>query len=144
MENVRNDSNMNRRVAVRRAAKRSLPWGLEAGQLNLMSPQQAEDTQATQRPRLETPFPASTDEATAKNTKHDTVALPHPDADHADSDPVMDVNPNAKANEAPRRWTPEEDVELTSALANTCKKKWGKKYMTDWVALATLVSGRTK
>jgi hypothetical protein len=101
-ENVRNGSNMNRTVAVRRkAAKRTLPWGLEAGQLNLVSPPQAEDTQATKRPRLETPFSASTNEAAAKLSSHDTavslpapaVSLPAPadadvDADHAGADPV--------------------------------------------------------
>jgi hypothetical protein len=98
IEILSNDPNLNRTVAVRRkAAKRTLPWGLGAGQLNLVSPPQAKDTQATKRPRLETPFPTSTDEATTKNTSHDTVALPHPDADLADSDPVMDINPNARA-----------------------------------------------
>jgi myb proto-oncogene protein len=41
------------------------------------------------------------------------------------------------------RWTLEEDANLTSAVANTSKKKWGKEYKTDWAAVAALVLGRT-
>jgi hypothetical protein len=110
-------------------------------------------------------------------------------ADHSDSDPVMDMYPNARTTRAPRRWTkkedpaptkivshdtmltlppvdvdadadpvkmlvistrhnncwtPDEDVELTNALRNTYKKKRGKEYKIDWVAVAALVPGRTK
>jgi hypothetical protein len=75
----------------RRAAKRTLPWDLPADELELVSPPQAEETQATKRPRLERPFSTSADEATTKNTSHDTtVVLPSSDAaadhHHADSD----------------------------------------------------------
>jgi hypothetical protein len=42
------------------------------------------------------------------------------------------------------RWTSDEDAELTSAVANTCKKKWGNEYKPDWDAVAVLVLGRTK
>jgi hypothetical protein len=41
-------------------------------------------------------------------------------------------------------WTSEEDAELTSAVAKTYKKKWGKECRKDWVAVAALVPGRTK
>jgi hypothetical protein len=30
-------------------------------------------------------------------------------------------------------WTSEEDAKLTSAVANTSKKKWGNEYKIDWV-----------
>ena len=57
---------------------------------------------------------------TTKNTSHDTtVALP-PDAvavaEHADLDQVMDMHSKSGVVGAPCRWTPEEDVKLTSAL----------------------------
>jgi hypothetical protein len=84
--------NLNRSVIVRRrAAKRTLPWDLPADELELVSPPQAEDTQATKKLRLERPFPTSADEAATKNMSHDTeVALPDAaasvDHDHADSD----------------------------------------------------------
>ena len=37
-----------------------------------------------------------------------------------------------------------EDVELTSAVANTCKKNHGNEHRKDWVAFAKLVPRRTK
>jgi hypothetical protein len=41
----------------RKAAKRTLPWDLKPGELDLVSPQQqTEDIQATKKPRLETPI----------------------------------------------------------------------------------------
>jgi hypothetical protein len=42
------------------------------------------------------------------------------------------------------RWTLEEDAELTIAVTNTCKKRRGKEYKTDWVTIATLVPRRTR
>jgi hypothetical protein len=64
-ETVSNDSNMNHTVIVRRkAAKRTLPWGLAAEELDLLSsqpppPPQAEDipSTATKKRRLRSPFP---------------------------------------------------------------------------------------
>jgi hypothetical protein len=119
------------------------------GEIKLvLPPPQDEDIQETKRPQHEKPFSSSTDKATPGNTSHDTaVALPPPDAiaaagDHADSDPVTDMQPNAGA--AGRHWTREEDTNLTSAVKNTLKKKWGKEYKTDWVAIAARFPGRTK
>jgi hypothetical protein len=44
-----------------------------------------------------------------------------------------------------RRWTRAEDAELTSAVANTCKKRRGKEYKTtSWVAVTALVPGRNQ
>jgi hypothetical protein len=55
---------------------------------------------------------------------------------------VTGTQPNAGAARAAGRWTPEEDVELTSAVAKTNKKWWGREHKIDWVAVATLVTGR--
>ena len=97
-EIVSNDPDMNRTVALRRkSANRTLPWDLPADELEVVSPPQADETQATKRPRLEKTFPALADEATTKSTSDDTtVAIPTPpfppDASaadhhhHADSD----------------------------------------------------------
>jgi hypothetical protein len=123
----------------RKAAKRTLPWDLAEDEIRL-----AEDIRATKRPRLEEPLRTSTDEATTENTSQaNAVALPLPAAtvDHADSDPVMDMNAGTGAH---RRWTPEEDTKLTSAVTKTRKKKWGKELRIDWKAIAVLVPGRTK
>jgi hypothetical protein len=132
------DPNLNGTFAVRRkAAKRTLPWNLEAEELELVPPSHAEATPATKRPRLEEPFSATTDVAATNISSHDTaVSLPAPDADHADSDPV-------KGTLATAQWRPEEDAKLNSALTNACKKKFGKEYKTDWAAIAALVPGRT-
>jgi hypothetical protein len=54
------------------------------------------------------------------------------------------LRPNAGATWATARWTSEEDAKLTSAVANTHKKKIGKEYKRDWVAVAALVPGRTR
>jgi hypothetical protein len=150
-EYVRNGPNLNRTFTVRRkAAKRILPWDLPIDEIQLALPLPHDEyMRETNRPRLEEPVPTSaTDVATPKMTSHDTTVVLPPDAaaDHADSDHVMDMHPNARASGAPRRWTPEEDVELTSAVANTPKKKWGKKgeKKTDWDAVAALIPGRTK
>jgi hypothetical protein len=99
---------------------------------------------AKKKPRLEEPFPTTADEATTENTSHGTTAaLPREAADDADSDHVMDTQPNDGATRSTGRWTPEEDVKLTSAITNTCKKKWGKKDRIDWAAVAALVPTRT-
>jgi hypothetical protein len=118
----------------RKAAKRSESWYQKVA-APLTIP-------ARKKQRREEPLPTTTtDEAT-------TVAHPPTDAatDHADSDPVLDMHPIARTTAAPRRarlWTPEEDVTLISAVTNTRKKKRGKEYKTDWVAIARLVPGRT-
>jgi hypothetical protein len=157
---VAETSNVNqyRTFTVRRkAAKRTFPWDLVADEGNLVpSPPPAEDIPAAKKPRLEEePFSASTDED-ADTMKGTAVALPPPDAaaatatatvaaaaaaaaaadHHADSNPVTTGMSG--------RWTPEEDAKLNNAVANTCKKKRGKEYMRDWVAVAALVPGRTR
>jgi hypothetical protein len=45
---------------------------------------------------------------------HTVLRRRSPDAssDHADSDHFVDIHPNARATEAPDRWTPDEDAEL--------------------------------
>jgi hypothetical protein len=138
--NEREDPDLNRTFAVRRkAAKRSIPWDLVGGELDLISQrQESEDIRATKKPRLEEPFFASTDEASTKLSSHDTaVSLPTADSDYADADPE-------KGSRTTGYWTPEEDAKLNSAITNTCKKKKGKKYRTDWVTISLLVSGRTR
>jgi hypothetical protein len=148
MENVREDPNLNRTFAARRkAAKRTLPWGLSVDELELVTPQQAEEIRATKRPRLEETFSASTDEAPAELPSHDTaVSLPaaaadHDDADHDDADQANE-NP-VTGTWATGSWMPEEDAKLNSAVTNTSKKKWGTEYKTDWAAVAALVPSRT-
>jgi hypothetical protein len=155
-EHVLSGPNLNRTFTVRRkAAKRILPWDLPADEIQLVLPRpQDEDIiQETKRPRLETPFSTFLiDEATTENMSHTTtVALPPPAADDDDdartgSDIVTDMHPNARATGAPRYvyWTPEEDKQLTIAVTNTCKKKQGKEYKADWIAIAALVPSRTK
>jgi hypothetical protein len=123
-------------------------------------PPQAEDIPAARKkPRLEEYLPTTrartrstkSDEAARKNASPDiSVGLSRPASDddiddantdaNTDIDPVTDTQPNAVAT---GYWTPEEDVKLTSAVTNTSKKRRGKEYMTDWVAIAVLVPGRT-
>jgi myb proto-oncogene protein len=59
------------------------------------------------------------------------------------TDRMTDTQPNDGATTVNRRWTLEEDAKLTSAVANTRKKKWGSDYKTDWATVAALVPGRT-
>jgi hypothetical protein len=164
MEIVSNeDANLNGTVKIsRKAAKRTLPWDLNAEELLLLSsqPPQAEDIPAARKKqRLDEPLPTTTttDEAARKTDSNDlSVGLPPPpaadidvddentDADtNTDIDPVMDTQPNAVATTATGNWTLEEDAKLTSALANTPKKRWGKEYKTDWDAVAAMVPSRT-
>jgi hypothetical protein len=143
----------------RKAAMHTFPWKLTAEELQLELSQplqdEDEDIRETKRPRLEEPFFASTNEATTENTLQTTaVALPpaaatasasaaDTAADHADSDPVMDIHPNAGTTRDTRCWTLDEDAQLISAVTKTCKKKWGKELRIDWVAVAELIPGRT-
>jgi hypothetical protein len=141
----RDSPNLNGPFAERRkAAKRTLPWDLKAGELDLVSPSQAEEIRATKKPRFEEPFSASTDEAPTKIYSLDiAVSLPaaaaaaaddDDDDDHAGKEPVKGTH----------CWTTEEDAKLPSAVATTRKKKWDTEYRTDWPAVAALVPGRTK
>jgi hypothetical protein len=137
-------------AARRKAAKRTLPWDLKAGELDLVSPTpqpQAELIPARKKPRLEEPFSASTDEAARKTASTDvSEGLPPPAAiiDDVNADPVTDAQPNAVATRATGSWTPEEDAQLTVAVANASKKKYGKEHKTDWVAISASVPGRTR
>jgi hypothetical protein len=91
-ENVREDPNLNRAVAVRRkAAKRSLPWDLAAGELDLVTPPppQAEDIPARKKRRVDEPYSASTDEGTS-NTASPNAAVSLP-AFTAAADHVMQM-----------------------------------------------------
>jgi hypothetical protein len=140
--------NMNRAVQVRRAAaKRTRPFDLTAGEL-LVS--QDEDNPARKKPRLEEPLPTTTDEPTREIASPDVVeGLSPPTADIDDADananPATDTQLNAGgATRALRRWTLEEDAKLTSAVATTPMRKWGKEFKTDWAAIGALVPGRTK
>jgi hypothetical protein len=140
--------NMNRAVQVRRAAaKRTRPFDLTAGEL-LVS--QDEDIPARKTPRLEDPLSTTTDEPTREIASPDVVeGLSPPTADIDDADananPATDTQLNAGgATRALRRWTLEEDAKLTSAVATTPMRKWGKEFKTDWAAIGALVPGRTK
>jgi hypothetical protein len=156
-EHVRNGLNLNQYPTFtvrRKAAKRTFPWKLRADEIQLASPRpqdedEDEEIRETKRPRLDEPFSAATDEATTtENASHaTTVALPAADTaavHHADSDPVVDMHPKLGTTGAIRRWTPEEDAKLTSAVTKTPKKKYGKELNIDWVTIAVLVPGRTK
>jgi hypothetical protein len=140
-ENAREDPNLNDTFVVRRkAGKRTLPWDLAVDELEIVSPQQAEDIRATKRPRLDEPSSASTCEAaTPLSSQNIAVSLPAADvdADHADAD----ADP-VKGARATGYWTSEEDAKLNSVVTNTSKKKWCKEYKTDWAAVAALVPSR--
>jgi hypothetical protein len=132
-------------VALRRkAASRSLPWDLAAGELDLVSPPppRDEDVPARKKRRLEEPLPTA-------------IALsPHADVDDDDddddgddgekTDSVTDTKSNEREVGAIACWTSEEDAELTSAIANTHKTKGVKACNRDWVKIAAMVQGRTQ
>jgi hypothetical protein len=208
-------------AARRKAAKRSLPWDLSAGELDLAPPPpppQTEVIPAAKRPRLEEPITASTrleepinastDEAA---TNHDTslpAAATAADADNAgadsagadsagvdsagadsagaesadadsadddsayidsaDDDSAGDDSADADAADSAddaaaaddddaadsadadsvkgstraSNWTSEEDAKLSNAVTSTRKKKHGKEYRIDWVAVAALFPRR--
>jgi hypothetical protein len=150
-----NDEDMNCTVAVRRkAAKRTLPWDLSAGELHLMSSQPPQNEEipapARKKQRLEEPLPTTRDEAARKTASPDvTVGLPPPpaadDGDDANPDSVTDTQPNSGVStRATGIWTVEEDAKLTSAITSTSQMMWGKEYKTDFDAVAALVPGRTQ
>jgi hypothetical protein len=76
------------------------------------------------------------------------MALPPEDTDDdANDDSVTNAPSKNLASPATKKshpWTPEEDAKLTSAIANTCKKKHGKALRTDWDTIVVLLPGRTK
>jgi hypothetical protein len=77
-EHVRNGPHLS--AGSRKAAKRTFPWDLKADEIQLALPDpQGEVIPARKKQRLDQSLPTSTDEATTKNTSHDTsVALPSP------------------------------------------------------------------
>jgi hypothetical protein len=145
---VRDSPNTNLTVKVRRkAAKRTLPFDLASEELHIMPSSwssQADDipTVARKKPRLEEPPPTTTDEA-GRKTASPSSGLPSPAADNDDTnaDAMTGTQPNAVAAGS---WTLEENAKLNIAVTNTPKKSWGKKYITDWVAVAALIPGRTR
>jgi hypothetical protein len=149
-----NGPNMSRKGAVRRkAAKRTHPFDLAAGELHLLpsSPEAEDIPPARKKSRLEEPLPTTTDEAARKAASPSvSVRIPPPPAagddspTNANGDLVTDTQPNAGATTVThRRWTLEEDAKLTSAATNTSKMKWRKEYKTNWDAVAVLVPSRT-
>jgi hypothetical protein len=147
----------------RRAANRTEPLYLRRGtrprQLpeyftSLPPPQDEDNPAARKKPRLEESLPTARaktrDEVARKTNSHDVSQGHSPSADDDDDDDDDDANTDAEsvtdkqANAvATGSWTLEEDSNLTSAVTNTSKKKCGKEYKTDWVAVASLVLGRT-
>jgi hypothetical protein len=123
------------------------------------SPPQDDDMPAARKKRrLEEYLPTirsrtrstTIDEAARKTASHGVSEGHSPSAvdddgdddTNADADPVSDTQANDGATGS---WTLEEDAKLTSAVANTdtCKKKRGKVYKTDWPAISALVPSRT-
>jgi hypothetical protein len=140
-----NARNWKRTVNVRRkAAKRTHPFDLTEGELNLKTPPQAEDFPARKKPRFEELLPTTTDGATRETASPDVsegLTLPTADDKNENADPVTDTQQNAGATGS---WTLQEDTKLTRAVANTSKRKWVKEYKTNWPAISELVPGRTK
>jgi hypothetical protein len=72
---------------------------------------------------------------------------PPPTADDIAADDDDDIDDDVDAaniDSVNRRWTLEDDADLASAVANTCKIKYGVGLRTDWVVISTLVQGRTR
>jgi hypothetical protein len=134
----------------RKVAKRSESWYHKPPKQNIAvslppSPQ-GEVIPARKKQRLEEPLAGTVDEDFRRTDSPRVSAVLPPTADNnddANADKVADTQPNAGATMASRRWTPEEDSKLTSAVAHTHKKIWGKGYKIDWVAVAAMVPGRT-
>jgi hypothetical protein len=108
---------------------RTLPQPTAAVEIPAMPPPPTEDEDlpAAKRPRLQAP--------TSISTAADGVTTDSPD--DTPTDPVTPAAsvPSAATSSAPRRsWTPAEDLKLKEAV-----QKHGRK----WVAVATLVPGRT-
>jgi ribosome recycling factor len=103
-ENMREGPNPNGAFAEhRKAAKRTLPWDLASGELDLVA-----HIPTRKKPRIEEPLPTTTDEAAKKLSSHDAaISLPAADADHADADPMT-------GTQVTGHWTPEEDAKMDS------------------------------
>jgi hypothetical protein len=129
----------------RKARKRSERWHQHTAE--------PLSTPAWKKSRLDESLPTTTDNATREATSPESSAvgllLPttttttKANGVYADTDSVTGTQPNAGAARANGRWTPEEDSQLTSAVAETKKKRRGKVYKIDWVAAAVFVPGRT-
>jgi hypothetical protein len=115
----------------RKAAKRTCVTKLSAANIK---PSPDEDTPARKKPRLQASLPAIAADADTRNASPDAdVAAPVASPDIG-TDPVATspMQPNDWAVLAShRRWTPEEDTNLTTAVKTTCKKKYGEEYRTD-------------
>jgi hypothetical protein len=121
---------------------------------SLPPPQDEDNPAARKKPRIEDPFSGSSDEA-ARNTASPDISVGHSPSVDDDNDENLDANTDAKSvtdtqpNDgaiavARRCWTSDEDAKLTSAVANTSKKKYHGEYKIDWVGISELVQGRTK
>jgi hypothetical protein len=99
------------------------------------------------KPRLQASLPAIVAGADTLNASPDAIVAAPVASPDAGTDPVTasPMQRNGGATQASHhRWTPEEDNMLTSAVKETCKKKHGEEYRTDWAAISALVPGRTK
>jgi hypothetical protein len=146
----------------RRAANRTEPLYLRRStrprQLpeyftSLPPPQDEDNPAARKKQRIEESLPTARaktrDEVARKTNSHDVSQghSPSPSADDDDDDANTDADLETDTQQnavATGSWTLVEDAKLTSAVANTSKKKWGKEYKTDWYAVAALVPSRTK
>jgi hypothetical protein len=147
----RRAANRTEPLYLRRGTRKRRPPGYFAS--SPPPPQDEDNPAARKKPRLEGPLPTiraiARDEAARKTDSHDVSEGHSPPANNNDdlnADAVTDTQPNARASTRAtgRLWTLEEDAKLTSAVANTSKKKYGKEYKTDWAAIAALVLGRTR
>jgi S-ribosylhomocysteine lyase LuxS involved in autoinducer biosynthesis len=111
-----------------------------AGNPTLPPPEdKEEDVPVAKKPRLQAPSSVCTtvDGVTTEHTAETRVTTDDTPTDDIPTDPVTpaDSSASAAASPVPRRhWNTEEDTKLTEAV-----KKHGKK----WVAIATMVPGRT-
>jgi hypothetical protein len=132
----------------RKVAKRTKPWLLPleaaaaaAGNSALQPPEDKEedDLPLAKKARLQAPSSVSTnvDGVTTEHTAETRVTTDETPTDDIPTDPVTPADSLASTVTSPvpfRHWTPDEDAKLIEAV-----KKHGKK----WVAIATLIPGRT-
>jgi hypothetical protein len=133
---------LNRIVKMRRkVAKRTLPFDITMEELHLIKKRRLEKLS------LEKTLPTEEGaKKTALPNVSECLAPPPADGDINDvnKDSVTDTQLNDGAStRATGGWTSEEDAQLTRSVANTSKKRCGKKYTTDWVEISSLVPGRT-
>jgi hypothetical protein len=132
----------------RTAAKRTC-FTLSLPAANILAPPPEEDIPARKKlcPQASRPAIVEADADTLNASPDPDVAAPvaSPDTRSTYLVAASPMQPNVGAARAPRRrWKPEEDTKLTTAVKTTCKKKFGDEYRTDWFAAAALVPGRTK